>query len=115
MTDFTLTQEQLDRLVFEVAKALDLPGVELGADFASTSPELIEAWRQDIVGRDAMNVPEPKGTFVKVYQLVSDFVTDRNSSDLQPLPGVDKSGWVFLRAGANVNAGQTLEAFMTRE
>ena len=108
---FTLTQEQCDRIVFEVARALNLTTL---TDFASATPELINAWRSDIAGRDAKNVPTAQNGFGAVYAKISEMITDPANSNA-PLADVDKSGWLFLRAGANVNAGQTLEAFMARE
>jgi Ca2+-binding RTX toxin-like protein len=119
-SEFTLSQEQVDELVVSIAHALDLSDVPASGLLANVPSdrrlELIARWKDEIAQREVTNVSDVLGAFRPVYELIAGFITKGgNASGTQPVPNVDKSAWTFIRAAANVNQGQTLDAFTARQ
>lgn len=98
-----LTSAQVDELVRAVA-------VRIGID--PDDPEVLNK----VLDYDVEGAPTTRGLFTDVYGLVVGWISDKDAENHDiPKAGIEKSAWTFLRAAANVNFGDTLDAFMARE
>jgi lipopolysaccharide export system protein LptA len=124
---FALSADNIKALVIKIAQVLGMAPADL--DPTTVSDAQANDWKADIEDRDTKNVPDQLGAFRPIYDLVSGWTTDNSGvifvpgpdgnpmpfPNPQPLAGVDRSGWTFIRAAANTNEGQTVEGFMARE
>jgi|SRR5579883_242291 len=110
---YVFSSDQVNQLVIVLAQGLGL----VASNATGLSQQQIDALKATILATAPTAVPDTLGAFTNAYKTVAGFVTDNSDpNNPHPYDGVDASGWEFLRAGANINAGSdTAEALTARE